>query len=81
MHQPIKPLSRKTAYMEGAEFKERQKSFSFYCAKSYDFIKTFIKECRAGWWEVFHLKREEKKPEQLSLNLNAWIFAPKLKTA
>lgn len=81
MHEPIKQLPRKRAYTENAEFKERQGSFSFYCEKSYEFIKKFVEDCGKGWWEVFRPKREEKKPEQLNLNFIAWIFAPKQKTA
>lgn len=55
-------------YMEGAEFKERQGSFEYFCAQAVDFLKAFRDECRTGWRELFTVRREIKKQVQLNLD-------------
>lgn len=64
-------------YMEGAEFKERQDQFSFFCEAAYEYIKQFVRECRAGWRELFRTGRKIPVREQLKLNFLGWVFCAK----
>lgn len=61
-------------YMESTEFKERQGSFGFFCARAAKFLAAFRDECRKGWRELF--KRPEKPQTQLALdfvrNITEW---------
>ena len=56
----------KTDY-SSAEFKGRQSSFEFFCAQTYEYLMAFRNECRAGWRELFKVKRALKKQVQLNL--------------
>jgi hypothetical protein len=42
--------------MESKDFKERQSAFEFFCARTFEYIKQFAKDCRAGWKELFKPK-------------------------
>jgi hypothetical protein len=41
-------------YMQGSEFKERQGSFAFFCAKAFEFLVNFKNECAEGWRKLFN---------------------------
>ncbi len=49
-------------YMQGSEFKERQGSFAFFCARAFEYLVQFKDECIAVWKKMF-------KPVQRVVNL------------
>lgn len=58
-------FTKSRRFMEQSEFKSRQGFFDFFCAKSYEWLKNFHKECRSGWKELFFPKdttKQEQKP-------------------
>lgn len=50
------------SYMQNGEFKERQGSFSFFCAQAFEYLVQFKNKCLKGWRELF-------KPAQKAVNL------------